>query len=118
MRMKGQKHARPAKVRQVRRRLKNGSSTVRSMTPEARAAGVTQQRRQPSRADRDEAARLDQLRAEARYRRERLELYRARMYGGRARNQTHLSELQRAYDGAASRLRSAEAAAQPETRQA
>jgi hypothetical protein len=118
MRMKGQKHARPAKLSEVRRRLKHGSSKVRSMTPEARAAGVTKQRKQPSQADREQAARLDQLRAEARYRRERLELYRARMYGGRARNEAHLNELQRANDGAASRLRSAEAAAQPATREA
>jgi hypothetical protein len=32
----------------------------------------------------EQAWRLDELRQEARYRRERLELYRARMYGGRA----------------------------------
>jgi hypothetical protein len=30
----------------------------------------------------EQAWRLDELREEARYRRERLELYRARMYGG------------------------------------
>jgi hypothetical protein len=52
----------------------------------------------------DEADRLEDLREEARYRRERLELYRARMYGGRARREDKLRELQRASDGAAARL--------------
>jgi hypothetical protein len=56
----------------------------------------------------EEAWRLDELREEARYRRERLELYRARMYGGRARNQSRLSEYERAYEGASARLRRAE----------
>jgi hypothetical protein len=51
------------------------------------------------------------LRDEARYRRERLELYRARLYAGRARRQDKLRELQRASDGAAARVRSAEARA-------
>jgi hypothetical protein len=65
--------------------------------------------------DRVDAARekrneLEWLRDEARYRRERLELYRARMYGGRAGSQAKLRELQRASDGAAARLRRAEAA--------
>jgi hypothetical protein len=57
----------------------------------------------------NETARLDELRAEARYRRERLSLYRARMYGGRAASQFKLMELERACDGAAARLRWAEA---------
>jgi hypothetical protein len=55
----------------------------------------------------------EQLRDEARYRRERLDLYRARLYGGRAASQGKLRELQRASDGAAARLRRAEAAAPP-----
>jgi hypothetical protein len=50
---------------------------------------------------RDERERLED---EARYRRERLELYRARLYGGRAVSQSKLRELQRASDGAAARL--------------
>jgi len=37
--------------------------------------------------------------------RERLELYRARLYGGRAVSQGKLGELERASDGAAARLR-------------
>jgi len=51
---------------------------------------------------------LDELREEARYRRERLELYRARMYGGRARNQSRLRGYERASEGASARLRRAE----------
>jgi hypothetical protein len=58
----------------------------------------------------DERNERERLRDEARYRRERLELYRARLYGGRATSQTKLRELQRASDGAAARLRRAEAA--------
>jgi len=53
---------------------------------------------------------LDQARAEARYHRERLALYKARRYGGRPGSQTRLSELQRSSDLAAGRLRRAEAA--------
>jgi hypothetical protein len=40
-----------------------------------------------------------------RYRRERLDLYRARLYSGRPTSPQRLRELQRAYDGAVSRLR-------------
>jgi hypothetical protein len=57
------------------------------------------------------AARLEDLRDEARYRRERLELYRARLYGGRAASMSKLRELERSSDGAAARLRAAESAA-------
>jgi hypothetical protein len=48
--------------------------------------------------------RLDQLRAEARYHRQRVDLYRARLSGGRAVNLARLEELQRASDRAAERL--------------
>jgi hypothetical protein len=57
----------------------------------------------------EQAWRLDELREEARYRRERLELYRARMYGGRARSEHRLREYKRASEGASARLRRAEA---------
>jgi hypothetical protein len=50
-------------------------------------------------------ARLEDLRAEARYRRERYDLYKAKMYGGRPASPAHLRELERAYDGAKARLR-------------
>ena len=55
-------------------------------------------------AARDARNERERLRDEARYRRERLELYRARLYGGRAVSQSKLRELQRASDGAAARL--------------
>jgi hypothetical protein len=64
-------------------------------------------------AARDEQNEQERLRDEARYRRERLDLYRARMYGGRAGSEAKLRELQRASDGAAARLRRAEAVAPP-----
>jgi hypothetical protein len=57
----------------------------------------------------EQAWHLDELREEARYRRERLELYRARMYGGRARSEFRLREYERASEGASARLRRAEA---------
>ena len=56
----------------------------------------------------EEAWRLDELREEARYRRERLELYRARMYGGRSRSEYRLREYERASQGASAGLRRAE----------
>jgi hypothetical protein len=58
-------------------------------------------------AARDARNERERLRDEARYRRERLELYRARLYGGRAVGQGKLRELQRASDGAAARLKRA-----------
>ena len=56
-----------------------------------------------------ESERLVDLVDEARYRRERLELYKARLYAGRAGNQHKLRELQRATDGADARVRRAKA---------
>ena len=60
-------------------------------------------------AARDERNERERLRDEARYRRERLELYRARLYGGRAGSQGKLRESNGS-DGAAARLRRGEAA--------
>jgi hypothetical protein len=60
-----------------------------------------------------EAERIEDLREEARYRRERLELYGARLYAGPAHRLEKLSELQRSYDGAAARRRRAEAKRAP-----
>jgi hypothetical protein len=54
------------------------------------------------------AARLEQLRAEARYRRNRLDLYRAKVYGPRPTELSRLEELEREYELAESRLRRAE----------
>lgn len=55
-----------------------------------------------------ERARLEQLRAEARYHRQRLDLYRARLYGGRDVSPGRLEELQRTADEAQARLDRAE----------
>jgi len=51
---------------------------------------------------------IDQLRAEARYRRERRDLYRARMYGQRPTSMTRMRELERAWQAAEDRVRAAE----------
>jgi hypothetical protein len=61
-----------------------------------------------------ESARLDQLRTEADYHRQRLELYRAKLYSGRAVSMERLKEYQRASDDAAARLRAARGAAKQE----
>jgi len=56
------------------------------------------------------AARIEDLRAQARYHRERLDLYRAKMYGLRPTTMTRLRELERSDQGAEARLRGAEQA--------
>jgi hypothetical protein len=61
-----------------------------------------------------QSVRLDQLRTEADYHRQRLDLYRAKLYGGRAVNMERLKEFQRASDNAAARLEHARAAAEQE----
>lgn len=53
---------------------------------------------------------LEQLMAEARYHRERFDLYTAKTYGPRATSSKRLRELQRASEGAAARLAAAKAA--------
>lgn len=56
---------------------------------------------------------MDELRAEARYHRDRYDLYRAKMYGLRPTTRTRLNELERAHQGAQARLRRAEAGPHP-----
>jgi hypothetical protein len=51
--------------------------------------------------------RLEELEAEARYHRERYDLYRAKTYGARPTSDSRLRELERMHQGAASRLRRA-----------
>jgi hypothetical protein len=53
------------------------------------------------------ASRLEQLRAEARYHRERYDLYRAKVYGMRASTPARLRELHLAREMAESRLSAA-----------
>ena len=52
---------------------------------------------------------LEQLRAEAAYRRQRLDLYRAKVYGPRPTTAARLTELERESELAASRLKRATA---------
>jgi hypothetical protein len=52
--------------------------------------------------------RLDDLRVEARYHRERRDLYRAKMHGGRSTSPARLRELERIFALADSRHRRAE----------
>jgi len=54
------------------------------------------------------SSRIEELRIEARYRRERYDLYRAKMYGPRPTTLARLRELERAHQGADARLRRAE----------
>ncbi len=53
-------------------------------------------------------SRIDELEAEARYHRERLDLYRAKTYGPRLTSAARLRELERMHLGAESRLRRAQ----------
>ena len=55
-----------------------------------------------------DSARREDLRAEARYYRERLGLYRAKTYAGGRTSPARLRELERAYAGAEARLHWAE----------
>ena len=56
----------------------------------------------------DDAQRIEELRAEARYARERYDIYRAKMYGLRPTTTTRLRELERMHQGADARLRRAQ----------
>jgi len=55
-----------------------------------------------------DADRLARLRMDARYHRERRDLYRAKMFSPRATSPERMRELERASDQAAERLRAAE----------
>jgi hypothetical protein len=57
--------------------------------------------------------RLEELRVDARYRRERHDLYRAKMYGPRPTSPVQLRELERACALAEGRLRRAEQSTKP-----
>ena len=61
------------------------------------------------------SAQLEDLRAEARYHRERYDLYRAKMYGGRPTTMGRLRELERVKQGAEARVRRAQQSARRTT---
>jgi hypothetical protein len=63
-----------------------------------------------------DSPRIEELLAEARYRRHRYDLYRAKMYGPRPTTMTRLRELERAYRGAEARLRRAQQQPAPHDR--
>jgi hypothetical protein len=58
-----------------------------------------------------ESPRLEDLQAEARYARERYDLYKAKMYGPRPTSEARVRELERALKGAEANLRRAQEAA-------
>jgi hypothetical protein len=60
--------------------------------------------------------RIDELQVEARYHRERYDLYRAKVYGPRATSPARLRELERACQAAEARLRHAEQEQAPPSR--
>jgi hypothetical protein len=51
--------------------------------------------------------RIEELESEARYQRERLELYKAKQYGSRPTSESRMRELVRLHEGADARLRRA-----------
>jgi|GEM_PF-2714983 len=55
----------------------------------------------------DAGRRIEELETEARYQRERYELYKAKRYGRGETSEVRLRELERLYRGAQSRLRAA-----------
>jgi hypothetical protein len=63
-----------------------------------------------------DSRRLEELLAEARYARERYDLYRAKMYGLRATSINRLRELERMHQGADARLRQAQQEHRPHNR--
>jgi hypothetical protein len=111
----GEDRAREDKAALVQAGLRSGPGRDKA-DPNGPPAMTTESHRSPfERVDeaREERNERERLSDEARYRRERLDLYRARLYGGRAGSQGKLRELQRASDGASARLRRAEAGAPP-----
>jgi hypothetical protein len=60
--------------------------------------------------------RIDGLQVEARYHRERYDLYRAKVYGPRATSPARLRELERAWQAAEARLRHAKQEQAPPSR--
>jgi len=84
-------------------------------TVEAQAPAASRLDREDTRGGRDVmsdsgriAGRIAELRVEARYARERYDLYRAKMYGLRPTTITRFRELERIYQGANARLRRAQ----------
>jgi hypothetical protein len=82
----------------------------RRRTEPSQLARELEQGRSKARAVMAGSARIEDLRTEARYHRERYDLYRAKMYAQRPTSPARLRELERAHHGADARLRRAERA--------
>jgi hypothetical protein len=105
-----------------------GTTHVRGQVPDlSQPEAVEAQAPAPSRPDRKAHARCGQavisgsrriaeLRVEARYARERYDLYRAKMYGLRPTTITRFRELERMHQGANARLRRAQQERPPRDR--
>jgi hypothetical protein len=105
-----------------------GTTRVRGQVPDlSQSASVEAQAPAPSRSDRkvragcgqavmSDSGRIEALRAEARYARERYDLYRAKMYALRPTTITRFRELERITQGADARLRRAQEAHAPHSR--
>src|SRR4051794_39557975 len=102
----------PARARRLStRRERNPMTTSSALLPEPEGtamAGSRQPRRPEARTLMAQSPRIEDLRAQARHHRERLDLYRAKMYGLRPTTMTRLRELERIEQAAEARLREAE----------
>ena len=96
---------RAERARRNERRVEQLRQVRRQIRERAAAARATER---VSMDSTDRAPRLERLREEARYRRDRLALYKARLYRGRPLDESKLRELQRSADGAAARVDEAE----------
>ena len=88
------------------------SAATLRVDADSRAAGrhaATDRARAPKDLKNMSIEHLDDLRAKAKYARERYRLYKAKAYGPRDTSPERLRELQRAYEQAEARLRAAEA---------
>jgi hypothetical protein len=86
---------------------------------EAQAPAASRPDRKDTRGGQDvmsDSGRIAELRVEARYARERYDLYRAKMYGLRPTTIARFRELERMYEGANARLRRAQQEHAPHNR--
>ena len=98
---------RQTKLEGIRRAVKSGRLVVKQMTSEQQAEFPAPA---PQREDagRSVNPRLEGLEAEARYRRERLEIYRAKQYGSGLVTEAGLRLREREYESADQRWRKAQ----------
>ncbi len=91
------------------RRDTSTTPSTESATRDDPIASITSDRDEPPAVVKAVSrSRIEELEAEARYHRERLELYRAKTYGPRLTSASRLRELERMHHGAETRLRRAQ----------